>query len=238
SKDVEIKINPLFVLGYYSKLKRGFPQCKWGTPQKYGTSVQEIVAKPLMKVTKGTDNAFHGFGREDVDARCLGQRPFVIEIIEPKIRKFKIKDVQKKINISKKVKIKLVKMVDKTIVRRIKTEMGDKTYRVDVNFSQPVDKKDLLKLNGLIGAINQRTPVRVSHRRADLVRRRLVKELRYKIINPKKIVLIVKTNAGLYVKELVHGDEGRTNPSVAGILGIEARPKNLDVIKIDGPKNL
>ena len=236
--DVEVKINPLFILGYYKKFDRGIPQSKWGTPGKYKTSVQEIVAKPLMKITEGRENAFHGYGREDIDARCLDWRPFVIEVIEPKVRNFSLKKIEKKINKSKKVSIKLLKVTDKFTVRRIKSEMGDKTYRMIVKFNKPVEKKELKKLKSLIGPISQRTPMRVAHRRADLVRRRLVKELKYKQIDKKTIILTVKGSAGLYVKELVHGDEGRTKPSLAELLNVKAVPKSLDVIKIERPKNL
>jgi tRNA pseudouridine synthase 10 len=235
-RDIEIKINSLFILGYYKKLKRGFPQCKWGTPGKYKTSIQEMVAKPIMRVTKGKNNFFHGYGREDVDARCLDWRPFVTEITEPKIRNFNLKSIEKKID--KRIKVKLLKAVDKFTVRRIKSEMGDKTYRIVVKFSKPVKEKELKKLKSLVGIIQQRTPVRVSHRRADLIRKRLVKSLRCKQIDKKSIELTVKTNAGLYVKELVTGDGGRTKPSVAELLNVEAKPKNLDVIKIERPKNL
>jgi len=35
-------------------------------------------------------------GREDIDARCLAWRPFVIEIVKPKIRKIDLKDMRKK----------------------------------------------------------------------------------------------------------------------------------------------
>jgi len=237
-EEVEININPLFILGYYKKLQRGIPQSKWGTLGKYKTSVQEIVAKPLMKVTKGNNNAFHGYGREDVDARCLDWRPFVIEVIKPKIRNFNLKKIEKSINKNKKVSIKLLKVTDKFTVRRIKSEMGDKTYRMIVKFNKPVEKKELKKLKSLIGPISQRTPMRVAHRRADLVRRRLVKELKYKQIDKKTIILTVKGSAGLYVKELVHGDEGRTKPSLAELLNVKAVPKSLDVIKIERPKNL
>jgi tRNA pseudouridine synthase 10 len=234
-KDIEIKINSLFILGYYKKLKRGFPQCKWGTPGKYKTSIQEMVAKPIMKVTKGKNNYLHGFGREDVDARCLDWRPFVIEIAEPKIRNFNFKDIEKKID--KRIKVKLLKVSDKFTVRRIKSEMGDKTYRLIVKFKKPVKKNELKKLKSLVGVINQRTPTRVAHRRADLIRKRLVKDLKYKQINKKAIELTVKATSGLYVKELVTGDNGRTKPSVSELLN-EAVPKNLDVIKIERPKNL
>jgi len=236
--DVEIKINPLFILGYYKKFNRKIPQSKWGTPGKYKTSVQEIIAEPLMKITKGKGNAFHGYGREDIDARCLDWRPFVIEVTEPKVRNFNLKKMEKKINKNKKINIKLLKFTGKFTVRRVKSEMGDKTYRMIVKFNKPVKKQELKKLKSLIGTISQRTPVRVAHRRADLIRRRLVKDLRYRRINGKTIVLTIKGSSGLYVKELVHGDEGRTKPSLVEVLNVEASPKNLDVIKIERPKNL
>ena len=42
----------------------------------------------------------------------------------------------------------------------------------------------------------------------------------------------VRTEAGLYVKELVNGDGGRTQPSVAGVLGVPAECVELDVTAI------
>jgi tRNA pseudouridine synthase 10 len=39
---------------------------------------------------------------------------------------------------------------------------------------------------------------------------------------------------GLYVKELVSGDEGRTEPSLAGELGVDATVTALDVIDVEG----
>lgn len=238
NRKVDLQINSLYILGYYQKLARGIPQSKWGTPGKYKTSIQEIVAKPFMKATKGKANAFHGQGREDVDARCLGWRAFVIEVIEPKKRFIDLKKIQKEINRNKKIKVRNLKFSDKFTVVRIKSEKGDKTYRLIVEFDKPVEKKELRKLKGLVGTISQQTPVRVVHRRADLTRKRTVRQIKYRQISKKKIELTVKTNAGLYIKELVTGDNGRTKPSISEILGVKAVPKELDVIKIETPKNL
>jgi len=238
NKKIDLQINSLYILGYYQKLTRGIPQCKWGTPGKYKTSVQEIIAKPLMKVAKGKGNSMHGAGREDVNARCLGWRPFVIEIAEPQKRFISLKQIQKDINKTGKVRVNKLKFSDKNTVVIIKSEKGDKTYKVIVDFDKPVKKEELKKLKGLIGTISQQTPIRVVHRRADLIRRRMVKDLKYKQINSRKIELVVKTSAGLYVKELVSGDENRTKPSVSEILNVKATPKKLDVIKIEAPKNL
>ncbi len=230
---IEIQLNPLYIFGYYQKLVRGIPQCKWGTPRKYKTSVEQIIGKPLLRETKGKDTKFHGCGREDIDAKCLGWRPFVIEIISPKKRKVNLRKIAKEINSTKKVRVKNLKIVSRKVVEKIKSASPDKTYRVTVVFEKPVDKKILKNLNKLVGVIKQRTPLRVLHRRSDIMRRREVKKISWKVISPKKVELKIKCSAGLYVKELVSGDNGRTRPSVAEIIGIPARVKELDVIEIE-----
>jgi len=85
----------------------------------------------------------------------------------------------------------------------------------------------------LAGArIAQRTPVRVSHRRADLVRERVVKGVRVVRSEGKEAELLVTAEAGTYVKEVLHGDGGRTVPSLAGILGVGCEVLELDVVRI------
>ena len=53
----------------------------------YQESVEEFISEPVLLAAKGVASKFHGSGREDIDARMLGNgRPFVLEISEPKIR--------------------------------------------------------------------------------------------------------------------------------------------------------
>lgn len=236
SKKVKLGINPLFIFGYYQKLKRGFPQCKWGTPHKYKTSVEEEIGIPALKLTKGKDHKFHGAGREDIDARCLAWRPFVIEIIKPKLRKIDLKKLEKIVSKGKNVHVKGLKFSEMETVRKIKAESVDKTYRCLVKLKGAIGKKDLKKLSGLKGTISQRTPERVLHRRADLHRRREVYSIKAKMKSSKIFELTVKGSAGLYIKELITGDNGRTKPNVSEILGIPAECKELDVVKISGTK--
>ncbi|PVX25960.1 MAG: tRNA pseudouridine(54/55) synthase Pus10, partial [Candidatus Bathyarchaeum sp.] len=42
----------------------------------------------------------------------------------------------------------------------------------------------------------------------------------------------IRCQGGLYIKELVSGDQGRTIPSIASIINAEAKPLELDVLKI------
>lgn len=50
--------------------------------------------------------------------------------------------------------------------------------------------------------------------------------------------LDLETQAGTYVKEFVHGDFGRTKPSLSSILGVDVDIIALDVtaISLDWPK--
>jgi tRNA U54 and U55 pseudouridine synthase Pus10 len=53
-----------------------------------------------------------------------------------------------------------------------------------------------------------------------------------KYVNPHYMVLHVLASAGTYIKELVHGDLGRTTPSVGSILGTECDILQLDVTNV------
>ncbi len=245
--ETRIQIKSLYVSGGYQKLVRGIPQTRWmctncngkgcveckGEGKRYKTSVHEIVGKPLMKAVDGKDHAFHGSGREDIDARCLDYRPFVLEVIKPKKRKLDLKKIEKIINRSGKVKVKDLKFSDKDYVRKIKSDRHDKTYSAEVEFEKQFDKKLLVKIKSLKGAvILQQTPTRVKHRRADLLRKRGVVSISYKILGRRKLKIVVRGNAGLYIKELINGDEGRTRPSIAELLSDKVKKIVLDVVKI------
>jgi tRNA pseudouridine synthase 10 len=44
--------------------------------------------------------------------------------------------------------------------------------------------------------------------------------------------LRVTAEAGSYIKELVHGDQGRTKPSLADLLGVACEVLELDVVDV------
>ncbi len=94
---IRIEVRSLYVFSRYQKLVRGIPQSTWtcrkcggkgctyckGEGKLYKTSIQEIIEKPLLKATDSKKSKFSGAGREDIDARCLDYRPFVIELVKP-----------------------------------------------------------------------------------------------------------------------------------------------------------
>ena len=85
----------------------------------------------------------------------------------------------------------------------------------------------------MIGAeILQKTPMRVVHRRADKFRKRKVEGMSWKILGSKRLQLRIRAESGLYIKELINGDNGRTNPSVSELIENPAKKIVLDVVKI------
>ncbi|MEM0473437.1 MAG: tRNA pseudouridine(54/55) synthase Pus10 [Candidatus Aenigmatarchaeota archaeon] len=229
-KRIDFIVRSVFVYGKYQKLSRKMPQCRWKSAI-YKHSVQSVIEKPLLAQTKGEKTSFHGEGREDVDVRCLGWRPFVIEVLNPKKRTVNLKDLKNTINKSKYVKVKDLRIASKIDVKAVKAAKPDKTYRAIVTFENNIENASVLKsLNGCV--INQQTPTRVIKRRADLLRKRRVKDIKYKLLSKKRLELKIHAQSGLYIKELIHGDGGRTRPSVQELLNNKVKNIELDVIKI------
>ena len=247
---VRLQINPLFIEGKYNKYLRGIPQTKWpctkckgrgcdecnGTGKQYPESVEELLSERILEVTRGYEAKFHGAGREDIDVLMLGSgRPFVLEIKEPKIRKINLKELEEEINKSAKGKTAYhgLKFVERNRKAEIKVSSPDtyKVYKALVKCEEPYDKSKLNDLEKL-DEINQQTPIRVLRRRADKVRIKHVKELKSEVIDDYTFEITIKTEGGLYIKELISGDEGRSKPNVSEILGVNAVCAQLDVIEV------
>ena len=247
---VRIQINPLYIEGKYNKLKRGIPQTKWpctkckgrgceecnGTGKQYSESVEELISEHFLKLTKGREAKFHGAGREDIDVLMLGSgRPFVLEIKEPKIRKFDLAKLEEEINIINEGKTSYhnLHLCERGRKAEIKQSSPDtyKIYQAIVKCDEAYDEDKLEELTQL-NEINQQTPLRVLRRRADMVRVKHVLDLSYEIIDDKTFSMKIKTEGGLYIKELISGDDGRSQPNVSDILGVGAVCEQLDVLEV------
>ena len=76
--------------------------------------------------------------------------------------------------------------------------------------------------------IHQKTPLRVLHRRANIIRERKVLQVKAIRIDDHHFRLELSTEAGTYVKEFVHGDLGRAIPSIASLAGCKTNLLELD----------
>ena len=93
-------------------------------------------------------------------------------------------------------------------------------------------KSTIMSLEGT--KLAQRTPDRVAHRRADLIRRRDVVTVHEPVIETMEdgvteVEFTLRCESGTYVKETIHGDNGRTQPSVASLLKAKCEVIWLDV---------
>ena len=246
---VELTILPVYFQGRYRKLDRTLPQTRWpcrrcrgkgcdwcgGTGKTYPTSVEEIVADPLLRVTAATGCRFHGMGREDIDARMLGRgRPFVLELLQPRRRTIDLERVRGELVPSARDRVEVIDLrpAEAADVLRVKEASPEKSYRVGVLGSVPLAKVNEALNVALSRAIAQRTPARVAHRRSDRVRTRRVVAARVVEAGEGRFTLDLRTEAGTYVKEWVEGDGGRTEPSLASLVGVPLKVEFLDVLEI------
>ena len=144
---VELDVRAVYVYGRYRKLERGIPQTRWPcrackgrgcercnqTGLQYEKSVQDLVGNPMLEIFQGTEHAFHGMGREDIDVRCLGRgRPFVLEIKEPRKRSFNAEKLADIINEAAEgsVEVSSIRPSSRSEVVRIKDTPAEKSYTI------------------------------------------------------------------------------------------------------------
>jgi tRNA pseudouridine synthase 10 len=122
-------------------------------------------------------------------------------------------------------------------MQHIKTKKFDKTYEVVIGFPGEFEGEVLKSLPDVLNGVEvrQQTPQRVIPRRKDTTRRRIVKRFEVMDIDVEggTATIRVRCESGLYVKELVTGDGGRTQLNISEILGIEGlEVRSLDVVKV------
>ena len=233
--------NPILVKGRYLKTGRNISQTRWTTrrgERRFELSVQDML-EPLREALGGAELVLHASGREDTDARMLGDgRPMVVEVKEPQRRRTSLPVVEKLLNTRARWGwFALEGPVTRDYVRELKTsdQHRMKAYRALVTSDRPLNPRELEEaektLNGV--EIRQRTPQRVSHRRADVVRVKRLYETRLVQLAPRLLQAYFLAEGGLYIKELVSGDDGRTQPSLASVLGAGLQCVELDVLWVE-----
>lgn len=244
--NIKVKGPTIFVAGRYTKYSRELSQSPWILKGKriMEGSVQEYIIKHIYEYFEVPEEniVFSSSGREDVDVRCLGKgRPFLLEIPDAKktdIPFEKAREIEIEVNKCQSIAIKDLQVVSRESTMHLKSGEEDKkkTYQALCLMNRPVTDDVIQKLNIPEGfLIQQKTPLRVLHRRPLLVRPRMIYSMtaRKTDLSDKAIILVVVSQAGTYIKELVHSDFGRTNPSIKSILKEDIDISALDVLSID-----
>ena len=237
---VDVDVRPVFLYGRYRKLIRALPQTRWpcracrgrsggcescnNTGLQYLESVQDLIGEPIRLALAAEDTSFHGMGREDIDVRCLGQgRPFVIEIKKPGTRVVDLEEIQNIVNLNAKEKVEInsLRWSNRSEVVKVKESRSEKSYTIRFKVENIPDEETVINSISTLSGVTlaQETPQRVSHRRAAKTRKRKVIQLSDITVENDEVQFFVRCEAGTYVKELVHSDEGRTVPSVSSVLG-------------------
>jgi len=247
SGKVSMEMNDTFIFGRYKKLIPGLSQSRWlcrkcggkgckgcSNRGKLYDSVEERIGEPMKEAAQAEDYVLHASGREDVDAVNTAGRPFVMMLKGPRRRNLDMAALAKEIGDSGEVAVEGLRPVPRGYVEVVTESHFDKTYRADVRFGRELEGDDIVRIKGLEGAtILQKTPKRVVHRRADIVRHRRIRSIDVEKEEGTFAILVITAEAGTYIKELISGDGNRTEPSIAGLLGTEAECKRLEVTDID-----
>lgn len=262
SGQVTATATSVYLYGRYCKLIRTLPQTHWdcrtcrgrghhrrspgtpcascnGTGKQFPSSVEELIAAPLLPLFEAKSAVLHGMGREDIGARMLGTgRPFVLELRQPRHRQVAAPRMEEALTSAVAGKLAVpggVHLVPGQARQQVKLARPDKSYTARLRVSRKPNHTDLARIDALSGAtLAQRTPLRVAHRRSDLVRKRRIIAMQARLdpTDTSRIEIAVTAEAGTYIKELISGDNGRTKPSIAAALGTPCHCEELDVTDV------
>ncbi len=233
----ELEIKPIYVAGRYLKLKRGIPQSPWIHPgANESLSVSEYIGIPITKSFKGKDYNFFASGREDVDVLMLGNgRPFYVEVLKPVKRSSDLMEIENKIsNFSGgAIEVRELHIANSEEIEKMKEELHDKLYEVSIELESPIENLESKLENIKNLEILQRTPNRVLKSRSDLVRKKMVYSIEVVDYKYTQAKIRIKASSGTYIKEFIHGDNGRTTPSLSSILGVNIKIDYLNVLEVN-----
>uniref|UniRef100_A0A3P9Q9U8 tRNA pseudouridine synthase Pus10 n=1 Tax=Poecilia reticulata TaxID=8081 RepID=A0A3P9Q9U8_POERE len=242
-QDIQCLHVSVFIAGRYNKFCRSLPQTPWviDGERRMESSVEELIAAPILSAFRADGFNFSSSGREDVDVRTLGNgRPFAMELLNPhrsRFSKVEMKQLQETINkSSEKIRVRDLQIVTREAMSRMKEGEEEKTksYTALVWTQKSIENEDISFINDIKDlTLDQKTPLRVLHRRALAIRQRVIHSMNVRFVDSHHFYLGLKTQAGTYIKEFVHGDFGRTKPNLCQLLKTDTDILELDVESVD-----
>ncbi len=229
--DVAVKSRPVALAGRYVKKSRGLPQKQDKCPHCEGkgcdscnnsglsgyASVEGIIAKELMAVTKGQAPKFSWIGSEDQKSLVLGSgRPFSVRVFDPKKRELK------------KVRVKgngvSATMSMHEDILEPQARFTVKT-RIHTRCASPLTKQDLKKLNSLAGSD-------VSFENRSRIATKRIYSARARQLGSNEFTLTITADGGLMIKQFVGGEE-YMKPNISEILGNKCECVTFDILDVE-----
>ncbi|KAG8014529.1 putative tRNA pseudouridine synthase Pus10 [Nibea albiflora] len=206
SQDIQCLHVSVFVAGRYNKFCRSLPQTPWviDGERRMESSVEELIAEAILSSFRASGFNFSSSGREDVDVRTLGNgRPFAMELLNPhrsRLNKVEMKQLQETINKSSdKIRVRDLQIVTREAMGRMKEGEEEKTksYTALIWTQKPIQSEDISFIDDIKDlTLDQKTPLRVLHRRALAVRQRVIHSMNTRYLDSHHFYLGLKTQAG------------------------------------------
>jgi tRNA pseudouridine synthase 10 len=228
--DVAVTSRPIAFAGVYIKKSRGLPQkqdkctscggkgcksCNYSGLSGY-ESVEGIITKELVRITKGQTPKFTWIGSEDQSSLVLGSgRPFYVRIINPKKRNLKNKRIK-----GNGITAMLSVINDKPVIQprfTVKT-------RIHIKCENVLTNKILKKLNSL-------SESKVSFENKSKMSTKSIHSVRVRQLDSNQFDLTIVADGGLMIKQLVGGEE-YMKPNISEILGAKCECIIFDILDV------
>jgi tRNA pseudouridine synthase 10 len=249
SLEINTKMRPLIMLGRYIKKNRGIPQRSGGehnsgnevciqsepyhivsqTPRQASVirtledaSIQSIISKEILRITKGEALKFSWIGSEDENSLVLGSgRPFFVQIRNPKTIHLNQKTLRfQEYGLFVNIEEFFERLPEQPVQFIAKT-------RIVIQASRQIGKEGGLKIKSLANSIvvfqNQKNKSRSSAKRIysiDIVK-----------INNKIFELDVIADGGLAIKQFVEGRE-YISPNISAVANFQCKCLLFDILDI------
>jgi tRNA pseudouridine synthase 10 len=227
---IEVMSRPLVLAGVYIKKSRGLPQkqdkctscagagcnfCDYSGLSGYN-SVEGVIAKKLVRITRGQVPKFTWIGSEDQSSLVLGSgRPFYVRVFNPKKRNLKNKTIKGHGLIA------MLHLINEQ--PQIQPRFIVKT-RIHIKCEDVLTKKDLEKINSISGSI-------FKFENKSKIAVKTIYSARIRQIDSNQFMLTIVADGGLTIKQFV-GGEGYVEPNISEILGYKCRCATFDVLDV------
>lgn len=232
---VSLKASPIFLSGRYVKTTRGLPQKKDTCQTCLGRgcslcgytrmspfdSIEAIISRRVIEITKGDATKFSWLGGEDKDSLVLGKgRPFVVRVSNPKVRLLK-RDLIIEANGLSAV---------------IKQQSPNQSFQLPSRFTTKTKISILaegeLSYKKLATLANVLENSEVSFRTKSKILKKKIYSVQVEQIDEKRFILTVNADGGLFIKQFVGGQE-YSEPNISKIIGIKCECEVFDVLEVN-----
>ena len=172
-------------------------------------------------------------------------RPFILQLVNPKKRASvtdeQLRVIEQRLQDNPNMSALGLEFCDEKSFLELKDseETKVKIYCCLVETSSHVSDERFREIEQLKDiVIDQKTPMRVLHRRSNMSRDKTIHRLKVHRINELSCLVFVFASAGTYIKEFIHGDLGRylpltsTFPNFGSLTNTKADIYQLDVLDL------